>query len=158
MKEYSENAQIKYITKSTKYTDEHGEHEMLETEVYKKYYGGPHFYRVWLSDLLYHLNLISNSRQMDILFYILDNVNSDNLFIGTIRSIAKETNASTQTVNNIIKKLIANDLIALKQRGVYMIKPTLLMKGDNLKKRRLTIEYEAIKREEKEKENTNDEN
>lgn len=145
--EYSEDAKIKYISKSTKYIDENGEHEMTETEVYKKYYGGPHFYRVWLSDLLYHLNLISNSRQMDVLFYILDNVNSDNLFIGTNRAIAEATKASTKTVNTIIKKMIEADLITMKQRGVYMVKPTLLMKGDNVRKHRLTIEYENIKRE-----------
>lgn len=145
--EYSENAKIKYISKSTKYIDESGEHEMTETEVYKKYYGGPHFYRVWLSDLLYHLNLISNSRQMDVLFYILDNVNSDNLFIGTNRAIAEATKASTQTVNRIIKKMVEVDLITIKQRGVYMVKPTLLMKGDNVRKHRLTIEYENIKQD-----------
>lgn len=145
--DYSENAKIKYISKSTKYVDESGEHEMTETEVYKKYYGGPHFYRVWLSDLLYHLNLISNSRQMDVLFYILDNVNSDNIFIGTNRAIAEATKASTQTVNRIIKKMVEADLITVKQIGVYMIKPTLLMKGDNVRKHRLTIEYENIKRE-----------
>lgn len=145
--EYSEDAKIKYISKSTKYVDESGEHEMTETEVYKKYYGGPHFYRVWLSDLLYHLNLISNSRQMDVLFYILDNVNSDNLFIGTNRAIAEATKASTKTVNIIIKKMIDADLMSMKQRGVYMVKPTLLMKGDNVRKHRLTIEYENIKRE-----------
>ena len=144
-KEYSDNANIKYISKSTKYIDETGEHEMTETEVYKKYYGGSHFYRVWLSDLLYHLNLISNSRQMDVLFYILDNVNSDNLFIGTNRAIAEATKASTKTVNTIIKKMIEADLITVKQRGVYMVKPTLLMKGDNVRKHRLTIEYENIK-------------
>lgn len=137
---------IKYISKSTKYVDETGEHEMTETEIYKKYYGGPHFYRVWLSDLLFHLNLISNSRQMDILFYILDNVNSDNIFIGTHRDIAEKTKASTQTVNKIIKKMIEVDLMTVKQRGVYMIKPTLMMKGDNIKKHKLVIEYENIEK------------
>lgn len=145
-KEYSENANIKYISKSTRYVDETGEHEMTETEVYKKYYGGAHFYRVWLSDLLYHLNLISNSRQLDVLFYMLDNVNGDNLFIGTNRAIAEATKASTQTVNRIIKKMVEADLITIKQRGVYMVKPTLLMKGDNVRKHKLTIEYENIKK------------
>ena len=145
-KQYSNDANIKYISKTTRYVDETGEHEMTETEVYKKYYGGAHFYRVWLSDLLYHLNLISNSRQLDVLFYMLDNVNGDNLFIGTHRAIAEATNASTKTVNLIIKKMIEADLITVKQRGVYMVKPTLLMKGDNVRKHKLTIEYENIKR------------
>lgn len=148
--QYSNASNVKYISKSTKYVDETGEHEMTETEVYKKYYGGPHFYRVWLSDLLYHLNLISNSRQLDVLFYMLDNVNGDNLFIGTHRAIAEATKASTKTVNLIIKKMIEADLITVKQRGVYMVKPTLLMKGDNVRKHKLTIEYENIKHSHKE--------
>ena len=146
MDNMDKKANIKYISKSTKYVDETGEHEMTETEIYKKYYGGPHFYRVWLSDLLFHLNLISNSRQMDILFYILDNVNSDNIFIGTHRDIAEKTEASTKTVNKIIKKMIEVDLMTVKQRGVYMIKPTLMMKGDNIKKHKLVIEYENIEK------------
>lgn len=154
--EYSDNAKIKYISKTTKYCDETGEHEMTETDVYKKYYGGPHFYRVWLSDLLYHLNLISNSRQMDVLFYILDNVNSDNLFIGTNRSIAEATKASTKTVNTIIKKMVENDLMKVKQRGVYMIKPTLLMKGDNVKKHKMTIVYEQIRNQNIDADNKNE--
>lgn len=141
---YDKEANVKYSTKVTKYSDEHGDTEVIETEIYKKYYGGPHFYRVWLSDLLYHLNLISNSRQMDVLFYILDNVNSDNIFIGTNRDIAVKTKASTKTVNAILKKMVKNDLMTVVQRGVYMIKPTLLMKGDNIKKRKLTIEYEDL--------------
>lgn len=143
--EYYKNGNISYISKCTKYIDETGEHEMTETEVYKKYYGGAHFYRVWLSDLLYHLNLINNSRQLDVLFYMLDNVNVDNLFIGTNRAIAEATKASTQTVNRMIKKMLETDLMTIKQRGVYMIKPTLLMKGDNIRKHKLTIEYENIK-------------
>lgn len=149
--QYSKDANIKYISKSTKYVDETGEHEMTETEVYKKYYGGAHFYRVWLSDLLYHLNLISNSRQLDVLFYMLDNVNGDNLFIGTHRAISEATKASTKTVNLIIKKMIEADLITVKQRGVYMVKPTLLMKGDNVRKHKLTIQYENIKKGQQEK-------
>lgn len=141
---YDKEANVKYSTKVTKYSDEHGDTEVIETEIYKKYYGGPHFYRVWLSDLLYHLNLISNSRQMDVLFYVLDNVNSDNIFIGTNRDIAEKTKASTKTVNAILKKMVENDLMTIVQRGVYMVKPTLLVKGDNIKKRRLTIEYEEL--------------
>lgn len=81
---------------------------------------------------------------MDVLFYILDNVNSDNLFIGTNRAIADATKASTKTVNTIIKKMVDNELMKVKQRGVYMVNPTLLMKGDNVKKHKMTIVYEQI--------------
>lgn len=149
-KEYDENSKIKYITKTNTYTDESGTHQMTETEVYKKYYGGAPFYRVWLADLLHHLGLISNSKQMDVLFYVLDNVNSDNLFIGTYRGIEKATGISYKTIAIIFKKMLENDLITQKQRGVYMVKPTLLMKGDNVRKHRLVVEYENCKQKDQE--------
>ena len=84
---------------------------------------------------------------MDVLFYILDNVNGDNLFIGTNRAIAEATQASTKTVNIIIKKMVEADLMTIKQRGVYMVKPSLLMKGDNVRKHRLIVEYENVKQQ-----------
>ena len=39
------------------------------------------------------------------------------------------------------------DMIVKQQNGLYKVKPNLLMKGDDDKKQRLVIEYEAIKRE-----------
>lgn len=37
-------------------------------------------------------------------------------------------------------------MITKKQNGVYLIKPSLMMKGDDTKKQRLVIEYEKVKR------------
>lgn len=147
-RQYDPNRNIAYISRTKRYIDEDG-NEGLETEVYKKTYGGKHFWRVWLGDLLYTLGLINNSKQLDVVFYVLDNTDpATNLYIGTIRKTVEDTGISYGTVATIFKKMQEVDMIAKQQNGVYKVKPTLLMKGDDSKKQRLVIEYEKIKREE----------
>lgn len=145
MKEYDKNNKISYISRTRKYIDEEG-NEGTETEVYKKIYGQKQFWRVWLGDLLSTLGLINNSKQLEVVFYVLDNTDpSTNLYIGTLRSTSEKTNISYKTVATIFKKMQEVDMIQMQQNGVYKVKPNLLMKGSDSKKQRLIIEYESIK-------------
>lgn len=149
-KQYNPNTNIAYISRTKRYIDEDG-NEGTQTEVYKKTYGGKHFWRVWLGDLLYTLGLINNSKQLDVVFYVLDNTDpSNNLYIGTIRKTVEKTGISLGTVSTIFKKMQEVDMIVKQSNGVYKVKPNLLIKGDDSKKQRLVIEYEKIKQEQKE--------
>ena len=144
---YDEKSNIAYLSKTRRYIDEDG-NEGTETEIYKKVYGSKHFWKVWLGDLLNTLGLINNSKQLDVVFYVLENTQqSNNLYIGTIRKTAEETGISYRTVATIFKKMQDVDMIKKQQSGVYKVKPTLLMKGDDTKKQRLIIEYKKIKNE-----------
>lgn len=155
-KQYNPNKNIAYISRTKRYIDEDG-NEGVQTEVYKKTYGGKHFWRVWLGDLLYTLGLINNSKQLDIVFYVLEHTDpSNNLYIGTIRKTVEETGISYGTVATIFKKMQEVDMIVKQGNGVYKVKPNLLMKGDDNKKQRLVIEYEKIKREEEQKHKKSD--
>ena len=69
---------------------------------------------------------------------------TENQFIDTYRDIADKTGISYKTIATIFKKMLDNDLLTSKQRGVYMVNPTLIMKGDNIKKRKFIVEYEII--------------
>jgi hypothetical protein len=150
-RQYDPNRNIAYISRTKRYIDEDG-NEGTQTEVYKKTYGGKHFWRVWLGDLLYTLGLINNSKQLDVVFYVLDNTDpANNLYIGTIRKTVEETGISYGTVATIFKKMQEVDMITKKQNGVYFVKPSLLMKGDDNKKHRLLIEYETVKKEDEPK-------
>lgn len=146
-KQYDQNKKITYISRTKRYIDEDG-NEGIQTEIYKKTYGGKHFWRVWLGDLLYTLGLINNSKQLEVVFYILENTNpATNLYIGTIRKTVKETGISLGTVSAIFKKMQEVDMMIKQQNGVYKIKPTLIIQGDDNKKQKLIIEYERIKNE-----------
>lgn len=155
-KQYDKDNNIAYISRTKRYIDEDG-NEGTQTEVYKKTYGGKHFWRVWLGDLLYTLGLINNSKQLDVVFYVLDNTDpSSNLYIGTLRDTVERTKISYGTVAAIFKKMQEVDMIVKQQNGLYKVKPNLLMKGDDNKKQRLVIEYEKIKREEKKNDQSDD--
>lgn len=158
-KQYNKNSNVAYISRTKRYVDEDG-NEGTETEVYKKVYGGKHFWRVWLGDLLYTLGLINNSKQLEVVFYVLDNTDpSNNLYIGTLQNTSEKTGISYATVATIFKKMQAVDMLTKQQNGVYKVKPNLLMKGSDLKRNRLIVEYEQIKRDtnSNNKENENEE-
>lgn len=145
-KQYSKSKNTAYVSRTRRYIDEDG-NEGIETDIYKKVYGGKHFWRVWLGDLLYTLGLLNNSKQLDVVFHVLDNTEpSSNLYIGTLQATAEQTGISYKTVAIVFKKMQEVDMITKKQNGVYLIKPSLMMKGDDTKKQRLVIEYEKVKR------------
>lgn len=146
-RQYDPNKNIAYISRTRRYIDEDG-NEGTQTEIYKKTYGGKHFWRVWLGDLLYTLGLINNSKQLDVVFYVLDNTDpANNLYIKTIRKTVEMTGISYGTVATIFKKMQEVDMIVKQSNGVYKVKPSLLMKGGDDKKHRLLIEYETVKKE-----------
>lgn len=150
-RQYDKTNSTAYITRSREYIMEDGERGH-DVEVFKKVYGGKHFWRVWLSDLLTALGLVSNSRQLDVVFYVFENANpSENLYIGTIRATAEAVGVSNDTVAKTFRKLQEADIITKKQMGVYMIKPTLMIKGDDRKQHRLIIQYEDMKEAKQEK-------
>lgn len=146
-REYSENLKTAFITRTKTYEAEDGT-KGTETEIYKRVYGGKHFWRVWLDDLLTALGLISNSRQLDVVFHVLDHTDqATNLYIGTLRKTAADTGISLGTIAATFKKMQEVKMITKQQNGVYFVNPSLLMTGSNSKKQRLVINYERIEKE-----------
>ena len=69
--------------------------EIIEVDqITKKVYGQKNFWKLYLSDFLHVLGGIEN-KQVAILKYILDNTHpSTNMFIGTYKTIQKNTHTS----------------------------------------------------------------
>lgn len=142
--EINSNPNVKYVTKTNFITDDNGEiHQIDEVEVYKRYYGKTNFWKVWLTDFLIALDLVNNSKQMEVAFHILENTKqSDNTYIGTYRKIADDSGISYQTVARTVQKMIDAKMMTKVQNGVYKVNPSLIMKGDDQKQKRLIIEYQ----------------
>ena len=96
------------------------------------------FHKLWLGHILQTLDIIGNQK-IKVVNYILENINSENVFIGTQRNIAENIDVSTKTVNVTIKALIESDFMAFVQDGVYRINPNVIFKGG--KDRRMNILY-----------------
>lgn len=114
-------------------------------QITKRVYGTKNFWKMYLMDFLTVLGIIDN-KQLDVFIYIAENTNqSNNLFIGTYRSISKDVSVGVSTVTRIMKKLQESNFIKKKQNGVYIVNPNIMMKGNDTKRQILLSYYEEDK-------------
>lgn len=100
------------------------------------------FWKIWLSDILTVLGIISNSKQLDVVLFIMENMKqSDNSFVGTHESIAKRSGVSKRTVATTMKKLLETGFLKRVQNGLYSVNAKYIVKG-NENKRRMIIDYQ----------------
>lgn len=100
------------------------------------------FWKIWLSDILTILGIISNSKQLDVVLYIMANINpSNNTFIGSYDMISSNANVSKRTVSSTMKKLLDTGFLKRVQYGVYTVNAKYIVKG-NENKRRMIIDYQ----------------
>lgn len=112
-------------------------------QITKRTYGTKNFWKCYLMDFLTVLGII-DSKQLDIFIYIVENTNqSNNLFIGTYKKIAKDVGASSRTIATIMKKLQEQGFIKKAQNGVWIVNPNILMKGNDTKRQILLSYYES---------------
>lgn len=138
--EYNRNTQTLIGTKKKTLVDQETGEILEVDQITKRSYGQKQFWKIYLMDFLQILGILE-SKQLDILIYILENTNSStNTFIGTYKKIAKELKVSEPTIATIFKKLQNNKFLEKIQNGVYQVSPTILMKG-NENKKQLLINY-----------------
>lgn len=140
VKEYNEEKQLLIKSQIRTFTD-NDTGEVFEAEqIIKRFYGQKQFWKVYLSDFLEILGILQ-SKQVDILVYIIENTDSStNLFLGTYKKIAKNTNTSEPTIATVMKKLQDNKFIKKIQNGAWQVSPRIMMKGSEFKKS-LLINY-----------------
>ena len=116
--------------------------EIIEVDqIVKRIYGQKAFWKIYLRDFMNVLGIL-DSKQLDILVYIVENTNSaTNMFLGTYKSIAKEVKCSEPTIAKVMKKLKDKNFIRTIQNGVYLVNPQILMKGDPNKQQILLSYY-----------------
>lgn len=112
-------------------------------QITKMVYGSKNFWKCYLMDFLTVLGIF-DSKQVDVFIYIIENTNqSNNVFLGTYRKIAKDLHCSLDTVTRIMKKLQENNFIKKIQNGAYLVNPNILMKGNDHKRQILLSYYES---------------
>ena len=127
--------------------------EVIETLIIEKNIEQDYnFYKVWLLDLLNILEVVG-TKKMKVVNYIFENLNTqENLFIGTHLEISKKLNVSRPVVSQTFGLLESSGLLIKRQNGVYMINPSLVVRGNSGKRKNLLVKYNNIKKNNKEKE------
>lgn len=139
--EYSEKTQT-LIGQQRKRLVDQDTGELIEVEqITKRVYGTKAFWKVYLMDFLQVLGVL-DSRQVDILIYILENTEqANNTFIGTYSKIQKEIGVAPATVAKVMIKLQDSGFIKKIQNGVWQVSPNIMMKGNDNKKQVLLSYY-----------------
>lgn len=100
------------------------------------------------------INLIDSigNKKMQVVKYVLKNMDSNNVLLQTVREIATGCSCSVQTVNDTLKLLEGAGIIARKT-GAVMLSPKLVHKGNAKKERYLMAKFIEINRSENSEDN-----
>lgn len=96
----------------------------------------------YLSSIVNLIDSIGN-KKMQVVKYILKNMDSNNILLQTVREVADGCNCSTQTVQDTLKILESAGIIARKT-GAIMLSPKLVHKGNAKKERFLMAKFIEI--------------
>lgn len=102
------------------------------------------FHKIWIKDLVALLDVIGGQK-VKVFNHILLEMNADNIYIGTIREMAKTLELSVQTVSSSLKLLKSSEQLKMLLDGVYMVNPSLIIKGKSLKRQKLNATFSGQK-------------
>ena len=97
----------------------------------------------YLSAIVQMIDGVGN-KKMQVVKYILQHMDSNNLLVQTVREIAAGCNCSLQTVNDTLKILEHCGIISRKV-GIVMLSPKLMHKGNAKRERFLLTKFYEIK-------------
>lgn len=98
--------------------------------------------RVYMENFMELLSsLYSAGRKIDVIEFILDNLNSENQLTLTQQQVVQKTGISAQTVVDTYKHLVANDFMK-KQGAVYVVNPKYVCAfGSDKKNATIAVNY-----------------
>lgn len=100
------------------------------------------FHKVWLEHLIMSLDEITN-RKMELAFWIIDNLNRDNMLTMTQRQIIEKTGLSMKTVSTTMRLLQDGEVPFLKKlhSGLYQVNPDVIYKGSHTSRMGIVFDY-----------------
>lgn len=97
----------------------------------------------YLSTIVQLIDNIGN-KKMQVVKYVLQKMDTNNILIETVREIAKNSGTSVQTVQETLRLLESAGIIARKT-GAVMLSPKLIHKGNAKRERYLMTKFFEIK-------------
>lgn len=116
--------------------------EIKQVDVVVKEVPRTGFAITYLATIINMIDSIGN-KKMQVVKYILQKMDSNNLLLETVREIAAGSGCSLQTVNDTLRTLEACGVIARKT-GAVMLSPKLVHKGNAKKEKYLMTKFFEI--------------
>lgn len=116
--------------------------EILDMEVSQIEERDFNFSKVWMRNFIAALDIVGN-KKTKLCYWIVENINKENMLIGTLRDIAKRTNTSLETVRITMDILLDADFLRRKSQGVYIVNPDIVFKGGRGSRLNVLNQYNA---------------
>lgn len=100
------------------------------------------FSKVWMRNFIAALDIVGN-KKTKLCYWIIENINKENMLIGTLRDISKRTNTSLETVRTTIDILLDADFLRRKSQGVYIVNPNIVFKGGRGNRLNVLTQYNS---------------
>lgn len=100
-------------------------HDMEVTEFEDRDFN---FTKIWFKNFISTLELVGN-KKTKLAYWIVDNLNRDNLLTMTYRQIAESANMSLDTVSSTMQILLDGDFLRRVNMGCYCVNPDIVFKG-----------------------------
>lgn len=114
--------------------------ELTEMQVINIEERDANFYKLWLTHILTSIDLIGNQKTK-LAFWIIDNLDSNNLLPMTQRQIAQKSGVSYQTVSRTLQALIDSNFLQKVNQGVYRVNPDVIFKGGKRDRMSILLQY-----------------
>ena len=130
------------ITQQPRY-DSQGNIIGYDSVVSKKVVGMDGWKRVMLLDMLNVLDKLGN-KKIQVLNYILENIDTNNIFLKSLRQTSLETKISLETIRQVFKTLKELDILKPNINSLgYVLNPIVFSSYGSLEKQnRLIVNYE----------------
>ena len=112
------------------------------------------WHKIWLADLAGILRFFGSGK-FNVFSYVIDNTDTgSNLFLSTVREVAKDCGVSTKTVAETFKILMEANFMVKVRNGQYRVNPEVMAYGSSEKRGCLLVKYhdEKAKKEDIEEE------
>jgi hypothetical protein len=119
--------------------------ELQEMQVISIQDRDANFHKIWLSHLLYAMDIIGNQKTR-FAYWLLDKMDENNYILMTMRQMAIESKISLDTVSQTIKVLMESNFLIRRNIGVYQINPDMIFKGGKTKRMGVLLEYKKSNR------------
>lgn len=98
--------------------------QVIETEDSNKDFN---FHKMFMKDFISALELVGNQKTK-VCYWIIDNINKDNMLLFSYRQISEKTGISLDTVAKTVKALIDADFLR-KSGKILIVNPEIIFKG-----------------------------
>lgn len=107
------------------------------------------FMKIFLMNLLNQIDQVGN-KKTSVMFFIIDNLDKENMFHMTQTEVANELGIGRTTVNESFKILENANFLKKIRDGKYQVNPSSVFKGAGKKRMRVLLDYEAVGRNKEE--------